>query len=159
MAQDQSLEVRRREKAKKYLRLFLMDNEEMNRLMRRKEIDDDRLQFALELTISDWNSTTPVTKRYTFSNFPSLYLLIMGGAIQCLRMAGIYHSRNELAYSAGGSSFQRHGGKAQMYMGWIQNFAAEYESKKLNSKIQGNVGGAMTGSGFNSEYDLVGYDW
>ena len=135
-----------------------MDNEEMNRLIRRKEIDDDRLQFALELTISDWNSTTPVTTRYNFSNFPSLYLLIHGGAVQALKMAGLYQSRNELTYSAGGSSFIRTN-KTGLYQSWIQNFAAEYESKKLNLKIQGNVANAMNGGGFHSEYDLVGYDW
>jgi hypothetical protein len=158
MANDPSLEIRRREKAKKYLRLFLMDNEEMNRLLRRKEIDDDRLQFALELTISDWNSTTPVTTRYSFSNFPSLYLLIHGGAIQCLKMAGLYQTRNHLTYIAGGSSFVRLD-KGREYMAWAQNFASEYESKKLNLKIQGNVAHAMDGSGFSSEYELIGFDW
>lgn len=158
MAQDTSLEARRREKAKKYLRMFLMDTEELNRLMRRKEIDDDRLQFALELTLSDWNSTTPLIGRATFSNFPSLYLLIHGGAIQCLKMAGLYHSRNELPYSSAGSSFTRHGNKTQYAMQWIQNFASEYEAKKINYKIQRNVENAY-GGGFYSEYDLVGYDW
>lgn len=134
-----------------------MDNEEMNRLLRRKEIDDDRLQFALELTISDFNSTTPVSKKYNFANFPSLYLLIHGGAIQCLKMAGLYQSRNELAYSAGGSSFVR-SNKTGLYQSWIQMFAADYESKKINLKIQSNVENAY-GGGLLSEYDLVGYDW
>lgn len=158
MAIDPSLEVRRREKAKKYLRMFLMDTEELNRLLRRKEIDDDRLQFALELTLSDWNTTAPVIGRTTFSNFPSLYLLIHGAAIQCLKMAGLYHSRNEMVYQAGGSSFTRHGNRTQYYMQWIQNMASEYESKKINYKIQRNVENSY-GGGFFSEYNLIGFDW
>ncbi len=148
---------RRWEKARKYTRMFLMDNEEMNRLLRRKEIDDDRLDMAIELTISDWNSTTPIIGKTTISNFPSLYLLIHGTAIQCLKMAGLYQSRNELTYSSGGSSFVR-ANKTPYYQSWIQNFASEYEAKKMNIKIQSNVEGAY-GDGFFSEYNLIGFDW
>ena len=158
MAVEQSYEVKRREKAKKYLRMFLMDSEDLNRLLRRKEIDDDRLQFALDMTLSDWATTTPVIGQVSYSNFPSLYLLIHGGAIQCLKMAGLYHSRNELTYNANGSSFSRHGGRTQYYMQWIQNFQSEYEAKKINFKIQQNVENAY-GGGFGSEYALIGFDW
>lgn len=156
MAADTSLEVQRRDKAKKYLRLFLMDNEEMNRLLRRKETDEDRLGLALDLVLSDWNSTTPVTNPVTYANFPSLYLLIMGGVVQCLRMQSLYQTRNQLDYQAGGSSFSR-SNKGPAYMGMAQNIAAEYEMKKLNMKIQGNVANGY--GGFDSEYMLIGYDF
>ena len=152
-----SLEKRRKEKALEYLRLFLMDTEYLNRLLRRKEIDDRRLEFALQMTISDWNSTTPLITRVSYGNFPSLYLLIHGGAIQCLKMAGLYQSRNELTYNSGGTSVVR-ANKTALYQAWIQNFASEYEAKKLNHKLQNNVDGAY-GGGFSSEYDLVGFDW
>lgn len=133
-----------------------MDNEEMNRLLRRKETDDDRLGFALDLVLSDWNSTTPVITHVNYSNFPSLYLLIMGGVVQCLRMQSMYQTRNALNYQAGGSSFSR-SDKGPAYFGMAQNIAAEYEMKKLNMKIQGNVANGY--GGFASEYDLIGYDW
>jgi hypothetical protein len=152
-----SRELERLEKGREYLRLFLMDTEELNRLLRRKEIDDKRLDLAIQLVISDWNSTTPLIGRVTISNFPSLYLLIHGAAIQCLKMAGLYQSRNELTYSSGGSSFVR-SNKTAYYQSWIQNFSAEYETKKLNIKIQQNVETAY-GGGFHSEYFLIGYDW
>ena len=148
---------RRWEKARKYTRMFLMDNEEMNRLLRRKEIDDDRLDMAIELTISDWNTTTPVIGKTTIANFPSLYLLIHGAAIQCLKMAGMYQSRNELTYSSGGSSFVR-ANKTPYYQSWIQNFASEYEAKKLNYKIQQNIESVYS-DGFFSEYYSIGYDF
>jgi hypothetical protein len=148
---------RRRDKALEYLRLFLMDTEELNRLLRRKEIDDKRLEFALVLTISDWNTTTPLINKVDWGNFPSLYLLMHGGAIQCLKMAGLYQSRNELTYNSGGSSIVR-ANKTAYYQSWISNFASEYEAKKLNYKIQANVEGAY-GGGFHSEYDMIGYDY
>lgn len=152
-----ALEKRRKEKAIKYLRLFLMDTEELNRLLRRKEIDDERLELALVLTLSDYNSTTPIMSRVTFSTFPSLYLLLHGGAIQCLKMAGFYQSRNELTYASGGANIIR-SNKTSMYQSWIQNLASEYESKKINYKLQQNVEAAY-GGGFGSEYNAVGYDW
>lgn len=153
-----ALEKQRLEKAREYLRLFLMDTEELNRLLRRKEIDDVRLDLAIQMTISDWNTTTPRIGRTTIGNFPGLYLLIHGAAVQALKMAGLYQSRNELTYSSGGSSFVR-ANKTAYYQSWIQNFASEYEQKKLNLKIQQNIETAYGGSGFHSEYWMIGYDW
>jgi hypothetical protein len=157
MSNLSALDIARLDKAREYLRLFLMDTEELNRLLRRKEIDDRRLDLAIQLTISDWNTTTPRLGSVNIGNFPSLYLLIHGAAIQCLKMAGLYMSRNELTYSSGGSSFIR-ANKTAYYQSWIQNFSSEYESKKLNLKIQQNVELAY-GGGFHSEYALIGFDW
>jgi hypothetical protein len=151
------LAQQRMAKARKYLRFFLMDTEQLNRLIRGRELEDEHLEFAILMTISDWNTTTPVVGRYDIGNFPSLYLLMHGAAIQCLKMAGMYQSRNELTYNSGGSSFVR-ANKTPYYQSWISNFASEYEAKKLNYKIQKNVEGAY-GRGFASEYDLIGYDW
>lgn len=152
-----ALASERMKKAKKYLRMFLMDNEEMNRLLGRKEIDDDRLELAIIMTISDWNTTAPIIGKKDIVSWPSLYLLLHGGAIQCMKMAGFYQSRNELTYNSGGSSFVR-SNKTPYYQSWIQNLASEYEAKKMQYKIQENIESAY-GHGFNSEYDLIGYDW
>ena len=153
-----ALAQERMKKAKKYLRMFLMDNEEMNRLLGRKEIDDDRLELAIMMTISDWNTTTPVIGYVDIASFPSLYLLLHGGAIQCLKMAGFYQSRNELTYNSGGSSFVR-ANKTPYYQSWISNLASEYEAKKLQFKIQRNIESMYGGDGFPSEYYLVGFDF
>lgn len=142
---------------KKYLRYFTMDTPELNRLIRGKEIDDDRLEFAIVMTLSDWNTTTPLINRVDILTFPSLYLLMHGAAIQCLKMAGLYQSRNELTYNSGGSSFIR-ANKTAYYTKWISLFAAEYEAKKLNMKIFQNIAGGF-GEGFSSEYSVIGFDW
>lgn len=145
------------EKAKKYLRLFLRDTPELNRLIRQHESDDDDLTFAIDMAISDWNSTTPITTVYHIGNFPSLYLLMHGAAIQILKSAGLQQARNELSYNTGGSSFIR-SNKTQYYQSWMMNFSSEYEAKKRNMKIQRNIESAW-GRGAHSEYDRIGYSW
>lgn len=153
-----ALDQTRMQKARKFLRLFTQDTPELNRLIRGYELNDDKLDLAVMLTLSDWNTTAPVlSNRITIGTFPSLYLLLHGATIQCLKMAGMYQSRNELTYSSGGSSFIR-ANKTPYYQSWIQNFSSEYEAKKLNYKIQQNVQGAY-GEGFGSEYAAIGYDW
>lgn len=137
--------------------MFLMDNEEMNRLLGRKEIDDDRLEFAIQLCLSDWNTTAPLIGNFDIVTFPSLYLLMHGSAIQALKMAGFYQSRNELTYNSGGTSIVR-SNKTPYYQSWISNLASDYEAKKIQWKVQRNIEGAY-GDGFSSEYYLVGFDF
>jgi hypothetical protein len=143
-------------KAKKYLRLFLRDTPELNRLTRKEESDDEMLQFALDMAIDDWNTTTPVIGNYSIENFPSLYLLLHAAAIQILKSQGIYQARNQLQYNSGGSSFVR-SDKTQIYMAWMTNFSNEYELKKRNLKLQQNINRGW--GGVASEYDRIGYSW
>ena len=143
----------RMSKALKYLRMFLQDTPELNRLTFDYELDDEHLRFAIDMTISDWNSTMPPIPHKTITTFPSLYLLMHGAAIQCLKMAGMRQSRNELSYSSGGSSFIR-SNKTGLYQSWISMFNNDYEIKKRNSKIASNV---SRGYGhIHSEYDCIG---
>lgn len=146
-----------REKARKLLRLFLNDTPELNRLIRREESTDEKLDLAMDLATDDYNITPPMLGVSSLSNFPSLYLLIYGSTIQVLRSAGILQSRNELAYSSGGVSV-RIFDKTQLYQSWINQFIAEYERKKQNFKISTNINNAMAG-GVASEYSILNYFW
>jgi hypothetical protein len=148
--------TRRSEKARKYLRLFLRDTPELNRLIRKEESDDELLQFAIDMAIDDWNTTAPVIGNYNIANFPSLYLLMHGAVIQVLKSQGLYQSRNELNYQTGGSSFVR-ANKTNYYQSWLINFSNEYEMKKRNLKIFQNVGRGW--GGVDSEYSRIGYSW
>lgn len=156
MQQQEPLATRRMNKAKKYLRLFLRDTPQLNRLIRKEESDDDLLTFALDMCIDDWNSTVPVIGNTTISNFPSLYLLMHGAVIQVLKTQGLYQARNELTYNTGGSSFIR-SNKSNYYQSWMINFSNEYELKKRNLKIAQNVSRGW--GGVSSEYDRIGYSW
>lgn len=140
----------KQQEARRFLRIFLNDTPELNRLIRRQESDDDKLDLALMLAIDDYDITPPLLGQTTIENYPSLFLLLYGGAIQVLRSAGILQSRNELVYSSGGVSV-RIFDKTQLYQSWIAQFVAEYEKKKQNYKISVNINNAL-GSGVSSEY-------
>lgn len=146
----------RMNKARRYLRLFMLDTPALNRLIRKEESNTELFDFAIEMAISDWNSTTPVLGYTSIANYPSLYLLMHAAAVQLLKSQGIYQARNELNYSAGGSSFLR-SNKSNYYMQWMINFANEYETKKRNLKIQSNINRGW--GGVASEYDRIGYSW
>jgi hypothetical protein len=159
MATPQTPESKRRwEKAKKYLRLFLLDTPAFNRLIRTEESDDDLISFALDMAIDDWNTTAPVIGNTHIGNFPSLYLLMHAAAIQVLKSQGLRQARNELNYNTGGSSFIR-SNKSNYYMSWLTNFAQEFEGKKRNLKVFQNITGGWGGGGVASEYDRIGYSW
>jgi len=142
------------DKAKYYLRMFLQDTPALNKLIVGEELKDEELEFAIEMCISDWNSTSPLISPVQVGQFPSLYLLMHGSAVQALKMAGIRMSRNELNYQSGGSSFMRWN-KTASYQSWISMFYNDYEMKKRNMKISQNVMGGY-GQMF-SEYWYIGY--
>lgn len=147
----------RQQEARRLLRLFLNDTPELNRLIRTQESDDAHLDLAIRLAIDDYNVTPPPLGVYTIENFPSIWFLIYGAAINVLRSAGLLQSRNELAYSSGGVSV-RIFDKTQNYQSWILQFAAEYERKKVNFKMSMNIANAMAG-GVPSEYSVLHYFW
>jgi hypothetical protein len=134
-----------------------MDTPALNRLIDGYESEAELLDFAIEMAISDWNSTSPILRPYLgIATFPSLYLLLHGAAIQVMKSQGLYQSRNELQYNAGGTSLVRQN-KARIYMEWLANFSAEYEQKKRTMKIQMNVGRGW--GGVHSEYAFLGMGW
>lgn len=144
------------EKARRYLRLFLNDTPELNRLIRRQESTDDKLDLALVLAIDDYCITPPLLGQLSIENFPSPWLLLYGATIQVLRSAGLLQSRNELMYQAGNVSV-RIFDKTGLYQSWIATFMQDYERKKQAFKIAQNIAGAL-GDGVRSEYsNLMAY--
>lgn len=138
----------------KYLRMFLQDTPELNRLTRGYELDDETLRFAINMAIDDFNISSPPLPSRGINNFPSLWILIHGSAIQALKMAGLRQSRNELNYASGGSSFSR-SNKTSLYQSWLSMFENEYELKKRNLKVAQNI---RRGYGeVYSEYDFLGF--
>lgn len=143
--------------ARRLLRLFLNDTPELNRLIRKQESSDEKLDLAIMLTIDDYNMTPPPLGVVSIANFPSLWLLIYGATIQVLRSAGLLQSRNDLVYSSGGVSV-RLWDKTASYQSWINSFVQEYEAKKKNFKISMNVMGSLA-TGIISEYSVLTMYW
>jgi hypothetical protein len=98
----------------------------------------------------------------TITTFPSIYLLIHGGAIQALKSAGILQSRNQLEYSSGGITVRTFD-KTQLYQSWILQFYQDFERKKLEYKKSSNIEGAWGagpgGGGVHSEYQQIYWYW
>jgi len=154
--QESSEATRRMEKAKRYLRLFMRDTPQLNRLTRKEESDDTLLEFAIEMCISDWNTSPPLIGAVNICNFPSLFLLMHGAAIQILSTQGLLQARNQLQYNAGGSSFMR-SDKTNIYFQWMTAFDNKYQLQKRNVKISQNIEGGW--GGVDSEYMRIGYAW
>jgi hypothetical protein len=124
--------------ARERLRRYVRDYANLNRLFRAQEHSTDDLDLALDLTIDDFNSEMPPLGNWTISNFPSLWLLMHGGAIHLLESAGFLQARNELPYSSGGVSVRTfsHGPE---YRAWIQKFEGRYYSKMKSYKMGLNL--------------------
>lgn len=150
------LETKQQE-ARRLLRMFLNDTAELNRLIRQEESDDDKLDLCIRLAIDEYNITPPLLGTTSVANFPSIYLLIHGAAIQCLKSAGILHSRNQLEYSSGGITVRTFD-KTQLYQSWIIQFYQDYERKKLDLKKAQNISGAWP-AGVHSEYQQIYWYW
>lgn len=145
------------EKVRKYLRLFLNDTPELNRLIRKQESTDEKLDLCILLAVDDYNITSPPLGFNLVEDFPSMWLLIYGATIQVLRSAGLLHSRNELLYQSGNVSV-RIFDKTQLYQSWINQFAQDYETKKRNFKISQNIESTLGEGGVRSEYsNLMAY--
>ena len=154
MATSQELAL---EKVRKYLRLFLNDTPELNRLIRKQESTDEKLDLCILLAVDDYNITSPPLGFNLVENFPSMWLLIYGATIQVLRSAGLLHSRNELLYQSGNVSV-RIFDKTQLYQSWINQFAQEYDTKKRSFKISQNIESTLGEGGVRSEYsNLMAY--
>lgn len=152
----------RMEKAVKSLRNLIRDKPTLNRLLQGvAESQDEELRQSIVEALMDWNTTPPIIGRSTLANHPNKMLLIQGAAVRALTSAGIWHSREHMPSSDGGTSADDHA-KAAEYSGWIERLSQEYERKKSDFKTQMNISMALTGMGVPSEYaqtEVYGEFW
>jgi hypothetical protein len=121
-------------RAVRSLRTYIRDKRELNRLLLGNfESNDPELRQALVQALMDWNMTPPHIGAVGLGNHPNKFLLIQGAAIQALSSAGIWHSREHMPSSDGGTSADDHA-KAGEYGAWIERFTQEYERKKSDLK-------------------------
>jgi hypothetical protein len=121
----------------KLVRTFIGDTPEENRLVPDRELSDDKLRLALQLTLDNYNNTPPY-ENVSYLNFPSLTLIIHGAVIQSLIMAGILQSRNYLQFNDGGIS-EVVSDKAAVYQSWIGNIIGAYREEMANIKVSLNM--------------------
>lgn len=144
-------------RAVRSLRNMIRDKKELNRLLNGNfESTDEELRMALIHGLMDWNTTPPPLRFVTLTNHPNKALLLQAAAIQVLTSAGIWHSREHMPSSDGGTSADDHA-KAQEYSGWIERYVADYERKKGDIKVSINISKALGNQSVMSEYGMSGY--
>ncbi|HSW49525.1 MAG TPA: hypothetical protein VLH09_05085 [Bryobacteraceae bacterium] len=136
------------------VRKYIRDHRQLNRLLRgQEETTDPEIQLAISMAIEDWNSAPPPIGRVTIVNHPAKQLLIIKAAVEVLRTAGIWHSREHMPSTDGGTSADDHA-KAGEYSGWLAGLDQEYERKRDNFKVAQNINAALGGMGAPSEYSF-----
>lgn len=149
------------------LRNMIRDKKPLNKLLLgENETSDEEARQAIISAVLDWNSTPPLIAPVTLKNHPNKYLLLQCAALQCLTSSGIWHSREHMPSSDGGTSADDHA-KAGEYTGWIDRYTAAYEKQKSDLKTAINIAAALNGMSVSSEYAwlgaaenaLYGYSW
>lgn len=140
--------------ARKLLRRFVRDYPELNRLLRAQEHSLEDIDLALDLTVAEYNTKNPPMPDVTIDTYPSLWLLLHGGAVHLIRSAGILQARNRLPYSSGGISVRMFD-KTELYMAWAREFIADYQSTLIESKVAANIRGGW--GGVHSAYWSLGW--
>lgn len=146
------------------LRNMIRDKPQLNRLLLGNvESDDAEMRQCIIMALIDWNQTPPILGAVGLSDHPNKFLLMQSAAIQALISAGIWHSREHMPSSDGGTSGDDHA-KAAEYGAWVERYQAEFERKKADFKTSLNISAALTNMGCRSEYSwriygLQGEEW
>jgi hypothetical protein len=152
----------RMERAVRSLRNMLRDKRELNRLLRgENESTDGELRQCIIEALMDWNMTPPQIGNVTIGRHPNKMLLMQKSALNALLSAGIWHSREHMPSSDGGTSADDHA-KAGEYSAWIERLAQDYERKKSDQKTAINIArtlGHMSSSSEYAMYEIWGECW
>ncbi len=137
-----------------YVRLYMRDFPELNRLTQGYESSPRMIAWAIVDALDDWNTTPPFLGACSIEDFPSKHLLCRGATIALLESISLLQMRNQLTFSDGGITVSVND-KAPMIMQWMSMMKASYEDKKVKMKSSMNVEMAMDGIGHTSEYFVV----
>jgi hypothetical protein len=116
------------------IRKFLRDTPKLNELRRVQESTDDDIKLAINMAMSDWNSTPPLIAPSRLDNFPSMDWLVMASCMFILQSAGILQYRNDLAYNDSGITVNPWS-KGPQYFKTAGMWANMVEMKKRELKI------------------------
>ena len=139
-----------------YLRDFLRDHPAFNRLLNYtdEESNERQLGLALDLALDHFNTRVlPIGGSYTFTNFPSVSLLMELGAVYVLEMVGLLKTRNSLQYSDAGLTISDTE-KSSEYRAWAMTFRADVMKDAMNMKKMANISSILEGGGgLHSSYN------
>lgn len=134
-----------------YIRDFLRDHPELNRLVDGKEHSDRLIAMAIFDTVERVRAMSPPVD---VGGLP-INILRMGATIFLLQSLGLLMTRNQLNYKTGSGTGIGIQDKTPLLMNWIQMFQQEFREAAKEWKISQNLSRALGGSGTFSEYSLI----
>jgi hypothetical protein len=141
------------------IRIALLDYEELNELIAREEVGDTEIKHAVNRAIEEFNSLPPPLSAYTFLNFPSKEILILGTISNLLLSGAILHFRNQLNYNAGGISVSTHD-KGPAYQALSERINMRFKKMSEDLKASINVSAMLNrNAGIGSDYGLLNWYW
>lgn len=139
-------------RAVKSLRNFLRDKPELNRYLQGQvEHRDDECRQAIISALIDWDRTPPIIGVSSLASHTNKPLLIQKAAINLLREAMLWHAREHVPTSDGGTSADDHA-KVAEYGVILDRLDADYEAKKTAEKAFLNISAALGNMSVASEY-------
>lgn len=144
----------RMNEAVSYIRAYLRDFPELNRLIKGEETSDRMIAWAIIDTLDDFNSTPPFIGTFGLSNFPSSSLLRMGAASLIMESVAALQTRNQLQYSDGGISVNV-SDKGPALLQFSSMLSQRYITQKNRIKGSLNVELCFEGAGVFSEYFVI----
>lgn len=142
----------RMEKAVEALRTYIRDKPALNRYLQGQlEHRPDECRQAILSALNDWIVSPPPLGNVTLKNHPAKPLLLQKATIELLRSAMLWHSREHVPTSDGGTSADDHA-KLPEYGAIADRLERDYEDKRDRIKTAQNIAAALGNMSVYSEY-------
>lgn len=121
------------------LQAFLSDTPEYNLPLNNMYLTPEELQLSIELALDDYNNSPPDSDFIPdLYNFPSKKILLLGAAVEALRMTSHKELRGRMDYNDGGVQNSLYT-KTPEYISLQMQTQQEYERLKTRYKRQQNM--------------------
>lgn len=119
------------------VRETIQDKVGSNYLIDGEELSDTQINIAMEMTVSDWNSTPP-TAANSVAAFPYKHILLYGTLYRCFIGQAALIARNTFAFNDGGLNIPLEE-RFQLYQALATIYQTEYTSTMTKVKININM--------------------
>ena len=138
-----------------HIRLRIMDYEELNELIGKRETGNQEILACIEATIADWNAVPPPLSDVDIWDFPDREALTLGTMAKLALGGTFLQFRNQLSFSAGGISVNTHD-KGGPYKMLHDTLYAMFRERVIEKKSSMNVQNMLRRrGGLGSDYGLL----
>jgi hypothetical protein len=130
------------------VRLMMRDYGVNNHLLKKVQFEDKDINRAIELTVSQWNSTPPVSNA-TWRHIPE-HTLFLGATRWLMQAESFLQVRNQISVQTDGLGVVGLDDKYQLYYNQMQDLRNEFKQETQERKYANNIAGGFgsLGSGY-----------